>query len=237
MSLAIGSGLALAPLAAAKTKCYGVSKAGKNSCHAKDGSYNCAGNSKVDYDPNAWVYMDAEKCKAEKAKILKKKKPKPSAHKKLKSKKTYQPNLKSKINRKTKKVKTLSWVEQQKKFSECLFENSGQAFVDTDYFKPTSDNSGETLIKRGRIYQLNFFFALKGVLDDVYLKLQETMGEGNFNVVCRDFILTHGCQIEDINFYGEGLADFLSTYKHTATIEKLPVIAKEDWQRYINYYQ
>ncbi|EIM74620.1 DUF2282 domain-containing protein [Nitratireductor rhodophyticola] len=44
-----------------KEKCYGVSMAGKNDCAAGPGT-TCAGTSKVDYQGNAWTYVDAGTC-------------------------------------------------------------------------------------------------------------------------------------------------------------------------------
>lgn len=44
-----------------KEKCYGVSLAGKNQCAAGPGT-SCAGTSKIDYQGNAWTYVDAGTC-------------------------------------------------------------------------------------------------------------------------------------------------------------------------------
>jgi uncharacterized membrane protein len=44
-----------------KEKCYGVAMAGKNDCAAGPGT-TCAGTSKVDYQGNAWSYVDAGTC-------------------------------------------------------------------------------------------------------------------------------------------------------------------------------
>lgn len=44
-----------------KDKCYGVSLAGKNDCAAGPGT-TCAGTSKVDYQGNAWKYVDKGTC-------------------------------------------------------------------------------------------------------------------------------------------------------------------------------
>ncbi|HET9870467.1 MAG TPA: DUF2282 domain-containing protein [bacterium] len=41
-------------------KCYGVAKAGKNDCATK--SHACAGMSKVDNDPNDWVFLPVGVC-------------------------------------------------------------------------------------------------------------------------------------------------------------------------------
>lgn len=49
------------PANAAKLKCYGVSKAGQNDCAAGPGT-TCAGTSKVDYQGNAWKYVEASSC-------------------------------------------------------------------------------------------------------------------------------------------------------------------------------
>lgn len=46
----------------AKEKCYGIAKAGKNGCASADGSHSCAGQAKVDNDPNEWVIVDAGEC-------------------------------------------------------------------------------------------------------------------------------------------------------------------------------
>lgn len=46
---------------AAKEKCYGISLAGKNGCAAGPGT-SCAGTSTVDYQGNAWTYVDAGEC-------------------------------------------------------------------------------------------------------------------------------------------------------------------------------
>ncbi|NDF11918.1 MAG: DUF2282 domain-containing protein [Proteobacteria bacterium] len=43
-------------------KCYGVSKAGKNDCGAKDSSHSCAGQAKKDSDPNEWIAVPAGLC-------------------------------------------------------------------------------------------------------------------------------------------------------------------------------
>lgn len=45
-----------------REKCYGIAKAGKNDCAAKDKSNACAGQSKKDADPNVWVYVPAGLC-------------------------------------------------------------------------------------------------------------------------------------------------------------------------------
>ncbi|MBA69467.1 MAG: hypothetical protein CML30_11385 [Rhizobiales bacterium] len=47
--------------AAEQEKCYGVAMAGKNDCAAGPGT-TCAGTSKVDYQGNAWKYVDEGTC-------------------------------------------------------------------------------------------------------------------------------------------------------------------------------
>ena len=66
-SLAIASSLASAlatvavPAAAAdQEKCYGVAMAGQNDCAA--GKHDCAGHSKVDYDPMSFKLVPAGTC-------------------------------------------------------------------------------------------------------------------------------------------------------------------------------
>ena len=42
-------------------KCYGIAKAGKNDC-ASTGNSSCAGTSKRNADPKAWLYVPAGYC-------------------------------------------------------------------------------------------------------------------------------------------------------------------------------
>lgn len=62
-SLAAASLLAAAPAAAegAKEKCFGVALKGKNDCAAGPGT-SCAGTSTVDYQGNAWKFVDKDTC-------------------------------------------------------------------------------------------------------------------------------------------------------------------------------
>lgn len=45
-----------------REKCYGVAKAEKNDCSAKDGSNSCAGHAKKDRDENTWIYLPKGLC-------------------------------------------------------------------------------------------------------------------------------------------------------------------------------
>ena len=47
--------------AQAKEKCYGISLAGENDCAAGPGT-TCAGTSTVDYQGNAWTFVDSGTC-------------------------------------------------------------------------------------------------------------------------------------------------------------------------------
>lgn len=42
-------------------KCYGIAKAGKNDC-AATGNNSCAGTSKLNGDPKAWIYVAEGYC-------------------------------------------------------------------------------------------------------------------------------------------------------------------------------
>lgn len=49
--------------AQAQDKCYGISLAGANDCAAGPGT-TCAGTSTVDYQGNAWTFVDAGTCES-----------------------------------------------------------------------------------------------------------------------------------------------------------------------------
>ena len=69
LSVAIGGLLALgvaasASAAKAKTeKCYGIAKAGQNTCANLSATHDCAGQAKVDNDKSEWVYVAKGTCK------------------------------------------------------------------------------------------------------------------------------------------------------------------------------
>jgi uncharacterized membrane protein len=67
MSTAIGALLAFGTVtaqaaddAASKEKCYGVAKAGENSCAAN--GHSCQGQAKTDKDPTEWKYVAKGEC-------------------------------------------------------------------------------------------------------------------------------------------------------------------------------
>ena len=64
LSAALLAATAVAPLTAAaagdKEKCYGIAKAGKNDCQTAKSS--CAGTSKKDAQPDAWVSVPKGAC-------------------------------------------------------------------------------------------------------------------------------------------------------------------------------
>ena len=67
MSTAIGTLLAFGAVtaqagddAASKEKCYGVAKAGENSCAAN--GHSCQGQAKTDKDPNEWKNVAQGEC-------------------------------------------------------------------------------------------------------------------------------------------------------------------------------
>lgn len=61
LSTAIAMAATTTPAHAAKIKCYGVAEAGQNDCAAGPGT-TCKGTSKVDYQGNAWKFVEADKC-------------------------------------------------------------------------------------------------------------------------------------------------------------------------------
>jgi len=70
LSSALASILALAAVAQpayaadeGKEKCFGIAKAGANDCAAANGSHACAGQSKVDNDPNSFKLVAKGTCK------------------------------------------------------------------------------------------------------------------------------------------------------------------------------
>jgi len=62
VATSFGANIVDSQAAAGKEKCYGVVKASKNDCAAKDGSHSCAAQAKEDAGPNEWVYVPEGLC-------------------------------------------------------------------------------------------------------------------------------------------------------------------------------
>ncbi|HPE79491.1 MAG TPA: DUF2282 domain-containing protein [Gammaproteobacteria bacterium] len=45
-----------------REKCYGIAKAGANDCANATGTHGCAGQAKVDNDPNEYKYVPTGTC-------------------------------------------------------------------------------------------------------------------------------------------------------------------------------
>ena len=60
--LAFGAATVQAADEAAKDKCYGIAKAGENSCAAN--AHSCQGQSKTDNDPSEWKYVAKGECES-----------------------------------------------------------------------------------------------------------------------------------------------------------------------------
>lgn len=61
VSAAVGFAATMANAAEGKEKCFGIALAGQNDCAAGPGT-TCQGTSTVDYQGNAWKYVDAGTC-------------------------------------------------------------------------------------------------------------------------------------------------------------------------------
>ena len=62
LGIAAASTSALADDEQDKDKCFGVAKAGQNDCSGKNSKHSCAGESKVDNDPNDFKYVAKGTC-------------------------------------------------------------------------------------------------------------------------------------------------------------------------------
>lgn len=62
LALGVVANPALAADDKGKEKCYGVAKKGANDCASANGSHSCAGQAKMDNDPNEWKFVAAGTC-------------------------------------------------------------------------------------------------------------------------------------------------------------------------------
>ena len=54
---------------AAKDKCFGIAKAGKNDCKSANGSHSCAGHATVDNGADEWKFVAKGTCEKEGGKL------------------------------------------------------------------------------------------------------------------------------------------------------------------------
>ena len=53
---------AISAYAANEEKCFGIAKAGQNGCNSNKSKHSCAGHSKIDNDPNAFIVVPQGSC-------------------------------------------------------------------------------------------------------------------------------------------------------------------------------
>lgn len=61
-SMTSGTAFAVPDQPKAWEKCAGIAKAGMNDCGSLDGKHGCAGQAKMDNDPQEWVYVPEGTC-------------------------------------------------------------------------------------------------------------------------------------------------------------------------------
>jgi len=69
LSLAAAAGPTWAAGETSMEKCYGIAKAGQNSCANSAGTHSCAGQSTVDYDGQEWKSVKAGTCETQGGKL------------------------------------------------------------------------------------------------------------------------------------------------------------------------
>ncbi|WP_162140955.1 HvfC/BufC N-terminal domain-containing protein [Fodinicurvata sediminis] len=91
------------------------------------------------------------------------------------------------------------------------------------------DVAGVQPAERLAVHRITVQDSLRQTLAAAYPCLEGVLGAGNFGVLARDFIMDYPPRRAVLAFYGEGLADYLETYRHTAGKPALADLARLEW--------
>lgn len=94
------------------------------------------------------------------------------------------------------------------------------------FIKKTNNQTPQQIFS---IYRDSIYGGLKKALAETYPVTKDLVGEDFFNVMLNQYITEHPCQVQDLNGYGEELADFIAGLKQARTVPYLADIARLEW--------
>lgn len=115
--------------------------------------------------------------------------------------------------------------ELQTSFLKGIYDVS----VEIDACLYIHENVGRTAGQQLSIYRGSIFGGLKKALAETYPVTKDLVGEDFFNAMLGQYIKTYPCCVQDLNDYGEKLADFIRGLKQARSIPYLSDIAQLEW--------
>lgn len=115
--------------------------------------------------------------------------------------------------------------ELQTSFLRGIYNNSLEDIA-YPFIKETSGKSAEQQLS---IYRGSIFGGLKKALAETYPVTKELVGEDFFNMMLGQYIKTYPCHVQDLNDYGEELAEFIQGLKQVRSVPYLAEVAELEW--------
>ncbi len=101
---------------------------------------------------------------------------------------------------------------------------------DTDnacgFINDTNSQTAEQILS---IYRGSVYGGLKKALAETYPTTKNLVGDDFFNAMLGQYITRYPCQVQDLNDYGEELADFIADLKQARSVPYLADIARLEW--------
>jgi len=100
------------------------------------------------------------------------------------------------------------------------------------YIDESGNNSAEQQLS---IYRTSIFGGLKKALVETFPVTKQLVGDDFFNAMTGRYIARFPCQVQDLNDYGESLAEFIRDLKHARSVPYLADMAKLEWSVNLAY--
>ncbi len=94
------------------------------------------------------------------------------------------------------------------------------------FIKETNNQTPEQILS---IYRGSIYGGLKKALAETYSVTKNLVGSDFFNEMIGQYITQYPCQVQDLNDYGEALADFIADLKQARSVPYLADIARLEW--------
>lgn len=115
--------------------------------------------------------------------------------------------------------------ELQTRFLKGIYDAS----VENDAYPYLQETRERTAEQQLSIYRGSIFGGLKKALAETYPVIKDLVGEDFFNAMLGQYIKTYPCSVQDLNYYGEELPDFIRELKQARSIPYLADVAKLEW--------
>lgn len=124
----------------------------------------------------------------------------------------------------------------QRSFTDHLFDRIERIDNPDDEFAHVFASSKVPLTEQLSIYRTHVVKTLRSVIQSNFPLVEKLVGEEFMRTMATHYILDNPPQEACLNYYGDGFATFIPTYKAANNLPYLSDCARLDWAKNMSYY-